>query len=320
MDENKYYVYEWIRLDINEPFYVGKGCGDRWKDLTRGNNNHFNNIVKSIPIAVNILHDNLTEQMAYDLEVWDIREYRDIIGYDMCNINDGGDGQSLCGEANGLYGKKHTKEAKQKIGEKSKKRSQGENNPFYGKHHSEETKEKMRGRKKSQEEIEKIRKGVVGKQYFYENNPNSKKIICLNTLKIYDCIKLAIEEFNTETIYNVVNDNCCQKSIMYNNEHYYFMYYDEYLNSSEEDIKNKITPKFNSRKVICLNNLDIQPSIKSANEKYKLTSIKDCCRGRTKSCGKINGEKLVWMYYDEYLLLSEDEVKDKIKIANKKLK
>ena len=29
MDENKYYVYEWIRLDINEPFYVGKGCGDR---------------------------------------------------------------------------------------------------------------------------------------------------------------------------------------------------------------------------------------------------------------------------------------------------
>ena len=123
MEDNIYYVYEWIRLDINEPFYVGKGCGDRWKDLTRGNNNHFNNIVKSIPIAVNILHDNLTEQMAYDLEVWYIREYRDIIGYDMCNINDGGEGQSLCGEANGFYGKKHTKEAKQKIGEKSKKRS-----------------------------------------------------------------------------------------------------------------------------------------------------------------------------------------------------
>lgn len=27
MNENKYYVYEWIRLDTNEPFYVGKGCG-----------------------------------------------------------------------------------------------------------------------------------------------------------------------------------------------------------------------------------------------------------------------------------------------------
>ena len=26
---NEYYVYEWIRLDTNEPFYVGKGKGNR---------------------------------------------------------------------------------------------------------------------------------------------------------------------------------------------------------------------------------------------------------------------------------------------------
>ena len=49
---NKYYVYEWIRLDTNEPFYVGKGKDDRWKILTRGSNKHFNNIVNSIPVAV----------------------------------------------------------------------------------------------------------------------------------------------------------------------------------------------------------------------------------------------------------------------------
>ena len=24
----KYYVYHWIRKDINEPFYVGKGTGN----------------------------------------------------------------------------------------------------------------------------------------------------------------------------------------------------------------------------------------------------------------------------------------------------
>lgn len=48
----KYYVYEWIRLDTNEPFYVGKGNGDRWCKLTRGNNHHFNRIVQSIPVAV----------------------------------------------------------------------------------------------------------------------------------------------------------------------------------------------------------------------------------------------------------------------------
>ena len=26
---NQYYVYEWIRLDNNEPFYVGKGKRER---------------------------------------------------------------------------------------------------------------------------------------------------------------------------------------------------------------------------------------------------------------------------------------------------
>ena len=97
---NKYYVYEWIRLDTNEPFYVGKGKGDRWRDLTRGRNYHFNNIVKSIPIAVNILHDYLDERIAYDLECWYIWHYRDIIGYDLTNINDGGEGNSVCGAEN----------------------------------------------------------------------------------------------------------------------------------------------------------------------------------------------------------------------------
>ena len=65
---------------------------------------------------------------------------------------------------------------------------------------------------------------------------------------------------------------------------------------------------------------DIIKAINSRKDKYNICSVSDCCRGRIKSCGKINGEKLVWMYYDEYLLLSEDEVKDKIKIANKRLK
>ena len=46
--DNKYYIYEWIRLDTNEPFYVGKGKGRRWNTLTRGNNKYFNNINKSI--------------------------------------------------------------------------------------------------------------------------------------------------------------------------------------------------------------------------------------------------------------------------------
>ena len=97
---NNYYVYEWIRLDTNEPFYVGKGKDDRWRDKIRGRNNHFNNIVNKIPVAVNILHDNLEEQVAFGLECYYIWLYRDIIGYNICNINDGGEGNSMCGIEN----------------------------------------------------------------------------------------------------------------------------------------------------------------------------------------------------------------------------
>lgn len=98
--KNIYYVYEWIRLDINEPFYIGKGKDDRWRDEIRGRNHHFNNIAKLIPCAVNILHANLNEQIAYDLECYYIWLYRDVIGYDLCNINDGGEGNSMCGVEN----------------------------------------------------------------------------------------------------------------------------------------------------------------------------------------------------------------------------
>lgn len=97
---NDYYVYEWIRLDTNEPFYVGKGRGDRWKHITRGNNHHFNNIVKSINVAVNILYDNLSESEAFGLESYYIWYYRDCIGYELCNITDGGEGYSCRGSNN----------------------------------------------------------------------------------------------------------------------------------------------------------------------------------------------------------------------------
>lgn len=161
-----YYVYEWIRLDTNEPFYVGKGCKDRWRILDRGNNHHFNNIVNSIPVAVNILHDNLNEETAYGLECYYIYFYRDVIGYNMCNISDGGEGCVLVGENHPMYGKHPTEETKAKISEALK----GENHPMYGKHHSEEAKKKMSekalGRKHTEESKQRISKKIKGKKTY----------------------------------------------------------------------------------------------------------------------------------------------------------
>lgn len=203
---NEYYVYEWIRLDTNEPFYVGMGHGNRCYKLTRGNNKHFNNIVKSIPVAVNILHDNLDKKTAFDLEVWYIREYRDIIGYEsMCNINDGGEGCALIGKNNPWYGKKLSEEHKRKIS-KNHADMRGENSPWYGKHHSEESKIKSsKSHKKenlSQETIEKMRKSAMGK-----NNHNATSVICITTKRIFYTTK------EGANFYNIDNSSivkCCK--------------------------------------------------------------------------------------------------------------
>ena len=71
--KKEYYVYIYWRLDINEPFYIGKGTGYRWKRLNR-DNNHFNNIVKKYPIAVEIVKDNLTEEQALGIECFLINQ------------------------------------------------------------------------------------------------------------------------------------------------------------------------------------------------------------------------------------------------------
>ena len=167
---NNYYVYEWIRLDTNEPFYVGKGKGkgNRCYRLTRKNNHHFNNIVKSIPTAVNILHDNLEEQIAYDLECYYIWLYRDEIGYDLCNMNDGGEGCALCGKNNPMYNSHRY----------------GENAPMYGKHHSVEAKKKM---SENHANVKGKNNPRYGKRYLVEgkNNPRARSVICLTTKKIF---------------------------------------------------------------------------------------------------------------------------------------
>ena len=127
---NEYYVYEWIRLDTNEPFYVGKGKGNRCYKLTRENNKHFNNIVKSISVAVNILINNLEEYEAFQYECYYIWYYRDVIGYNLCNISDGGENPpTLIGSENGNYKNYWNQEQKEKQRLKMLNRYDGKDNP-----------------------------------------------------------------------------------------------------------------------------------------------------------------------------------------------
>ena len=105
MEERKYYVYGYIRLDTNSYFYIGKGKDNRYLRLDN-RKSHFMNIFNKIECVVEILYDNLTEDEAFQLEVDTIYDLVfnegysiDIKGFDknenhLVNCTWGGEGTS----------------------------------------------------------------------------------------------------------------------------------------------------------------------------------------------------------------------------------
>jgi group I intron endonuclease len=132
---NDFYVYEWIRLDTNEPFYVGKGQGGRAYYPCR--NRYFNNIIKKLGfenVAVVILHEGLTEEEALEYEVYYIAVYKDEFGFKLSNMTDGGEG---------ITGYHHTEETREKLAKVMREIRVGENAPMFGKTHSKQSRLKM---------------------------------------------------------------------------------------------------------------------------------------------------------------------------------
>jgi hypothetical protein len=87
-------VYQHIRLDTNEVFYIGIGKSVK-RAFSKYNRNRFwKSIVKKTEYNVEILHNNLSEDEAKKLEMFYIDKYgrRDNGSGILCNLTDGGDG------------------------------------------------------------------------------------------------------------------------------------------------------------------------------------------------------------------------------------
>jgi predicted GIY-YIG superfamily endonuclease len=91
------YLYRHIRLDKNEPFYIGIGTDK--KDYKRAyhkhdRNQYWYNIVDKTPYKVEIMLDNLTKEEAIEKEIEFINLYgrKNLHKGTLCNLTNGGEG------------------------------------------------------------------------------------------------------------------------------------------------------------------------------------------------------------------------------------
>jgi len=147
------YVYRHIRLDKNEPFYIGIGHNDyRRSRSKRSRNSMWNNIVLKTDYEVEIILDNLTWDEACEKEKEFISIYgrRDLKTGILCNMTEGGEG---------TIGRKFSEINREEL----INRNIGN---VYGKLN--------KGRKQSEETKKNISLGLLGRRYPNGYNKNKK--------------------------------------------------------------------------------------------------------------------------------------------------
>lgn len=175
------YVYVHIRLDNNQPFYIGIGSDRNYAraETDKGRNRYWNNIVKKAGFSVDIMEDGISWDDACAREIYYISIYkRKNDGGILCNLTLGGEGKLGVTPTNAfpkghvpyMKGRKVPKEQIEKLaafnrgrpshmkGKTQKKESiekfkqtmlkkgwkKGEDHPRFGKTHSDELKARWR--------------------------------------------------------------------------------------------------------------------------------------------------------------------------------
>jgi hypothetical protein len=181
-------VYRHIRLDSNKVFYIG--IGTEYRAYSKHHrNNWWKKVVNKTDYKVEILYNNLTKDLACELEIFLIEIYgrKDLNKGDLVNMTDGGEGtvnkseevrkkisENLKGKPSGMLGKKMSDEHKAKIGAANKISLKGNVPWMKGKKHSEETKKNIglkgigrtawnKGINMTDETKEKLRVSLTGK-------------------------------------------------------------------------------------------------------------------------------------------------------------
>jgi|694.fasta_scaffold12891_3 hypothetical protein len=204
------HIYRHIRLDKNEPFYVGIGLDDipkRAYETKKRRSQWWNNIVNKYGYSVDILFENVTIDFAKEKEKEFISLYGriDLGTGTLCNQTNGGDG---------INGWKATPETKLKMSESAKIRGtamlntpeiiEKRANSMRGKKRTPIQCERLaawqRGIPKHKEQIEKMRATKLLQENVEKsrNQPNCKKVLCLDNGVIYRSFAEAGRQLNVE--------------------------------------------------------------------------------------------------------------------------
>jgi hypothetical protein len=230
------YVYRHIRLDKNEPFYIGIGSDSNYKRAftKRSRNQYWKNITNITDYQIEILFDDITFEEACKKEIEFILLYGRIDKKtgSLVNLTDGGQGTlGWKHETPYWLGKKLPDNMRVSLSNFAKTRI-GEKNPFYGKKHSEESKLKMKqkslGRTVSTETKNKIKESLHKSDLFKNrnitpkvgiDNHKSKKVINTETNIIYENLRIASDISGIN--YNRLRSYCQGKVKKISNWKYY---------------------------------------------------------------------------------------------------
>lgn len=184
------HVYRHVRLDNNEPFYIGISAHNKYKRANSSvcRSRYWNNIVNKTDYRVDIFMDDLTWEEACEKERELITLYgrKDLGLGTLVNRTDGGDG--LCGVS--ISNQTRLKMSKAKLGKK------------FSKEHRDKIVKANTGQK---------RESASG-----GNHSGARMVIDNNTGIYYDCIKDASFAIGIkyQTLYAYLNNVCKNKTNM----------------------------------------------------------------------------------------------------------
>lgn len=157
----------------------------------------------------------------------------------------------------------------------------------------------------------------------------SRPVVLLNNGSVFSSIRDASDKTGTDAS---SISNCCHGQRLSAGDaggvRMVWAFYDEYINMTDSDIKQRLLAGENARsfaqannfkRVVLLNPLTVYQSISAAaraNQTHA-SAIKKCCDNDNNiySAGTHNGEKLVWMYYDDYIDADTSDISEKINKA-----